>query len=150
MGVNDGRRNFLDWTIRGGLVAFLGSVLYPVVKFIMPPRIAEAVVSQVKLEFTFDELVADEKQFRLFKFGRDLGIVVHTPESEVKAFSAMCTHLSCTVQYRRDQAVVWCACHNGKFDLEGRNISGPPPRPLEQYDVHIENSGDIFISRRQA
>ncbi len=150
MGVNNGRRNFLDWTIRGGLVAFLGSVLFPVIKFIMPPKISEAVVSQVKLEFTLDELVADEKQFRLFKFGRDLGIVVHTPEAEVKAFSAMCTHLSCTVQYRTDQAVVWCACHNGKFDLEGRNISGPPPRPLEQYDVHIEDTGDIFVSRRQA
>ena len=150
MGTDKGRRNFLDWSIRGGVLAFLGSVFFPVLKFIMPPEIAEAKISQVKLPFTADELAADENKFRLFKFGRSLGIIVHTPSNELKAFSAMCTHLSCTVQYRTDQSVVWCACHNGKFDLEGRNISGPPPRPLEKYEVHLEDSGEIFVSRSQA
>lgn len=151
MGADNGRRKFLDWTIRGGVVAFLGSVFYPVLKYIMPPEIAEAKVSQVKLPFTIEELAADEKRFRLFKFGRNLGICVYTPQNEIRAFSAVCTHLSCTVQYRTDQSVMWCACHNGKFNLEGTNISGPPPRPLERFDVHTDDgTGEIFVSRSQA
>jgi len=150
MGADKDRRKFLDWTIKGGVIAFLGSVLFPVLKFIMPPKIAEAHVSQVKLDFTADDLAADEKKYRLFKFGRDLGIIVYTPSKEIRAFSALCTHLSCTVQYRTDQSVIWCACHNGKYDLQGRNISGPPPRPLTAYDVHVDNSGDIFVSRSKA
>jgi len=41
---------------------------------------------------------------------------------------------------------VWCACHNGVYDLEGRNVSGPPPRPLERYDVH-EIGDEIVIEK---
>jgi len=52
-----------------------------------------------------------------------------------KAFSATCTHLDCTVQFKNDTQQIWCACHNGLYDLEGRNISGPPPRPLTKYGV---------------
>ena len=47
-----------------------------------------------------------------------------------RALSATCTHLGCIVQYRSDLQEIWCACHNGLYDLNGRNISGPPPRPL--------------------
>ena len=62
--------------------------------------------------------------------------------------SATCTHLSCTVQYRADVQQVWCACHNGMYDLNGRNISGPPPRPLEAFDVNVKGN-EIYVSRKQ-
>ena len=92
---NTSRRGFLHWVLGGGAVAVLGSILYPVSKFVMPPASTEENVSQLKLPFKLDELSADESKFRIFKFGRDLGIAVMTPDNEVKAFSAMCTHLSC-------------------------------------------------------
>jgi Rieske Fe-S protein len=47
------------------------------------------------------------------------------------------------VQYRKDMGLIWCACHNGKYDLNGRNVSGPPPRPLEAYKVLVQ--GDEVI-----
>ncbi|MEW6015024.1 MAG: ubiquinol-cytochrome c reductase iron-sulfur subunit [Candidatus Zixiibacteriota bacterium] len=145
--IRDDRRNFLNWLIGGGLVAFLGSVFYPVYKYVIPPPSGEANVSQVKLPFKLKELQEDEKKSRIFKFGRNVGIILLTPENELKAFNAVCTHLDCTVQYRKDLSIIWCACHNGRYDLEGRNISGPPPRPLTVYTVHVDNAtGDIFVA----
>jgi len=103
----------------------------------------------VKLPFKLEELRKDTVPSRIFKFGRKLGIIVVTPNDEIKAFSALCTHLDCTVQYRKDLQMIWCACHNGQYDLEGRNIGGPPPRPLEEFAVHVDESTDeIFVSKK--
>ncbi len=129
-------------------MALLGSVFYPIYKYVIPPPSGEANVSQVKLPFKLKELQEDKTKSRLFKFGRSLGIIVITPDDKVKAFSAVCTHLSCTVQYRNDLELIWCACHNGRYDLEGRNVSGPPPRPLESYSVHVDkSSGEIVVAQ---
>ena len=58
----------------------------------------------------------------------------------------MCTHLNCTVQYRADLSHIWCACHNGHFDLGGKNIAGPPPRPLDPLVVNARG-GQIVVSK---
>jgi Rieske Fe-S protein len=50
------------------------------------------------------------------------------------------------VQYRPDLSHIWCACHNGHFDLNGKNISGPPPRPLESFAVNARGS-QIVVSK---
>jgi Rieske Fe-S protein len=50
------------------------------------------------------------------------------------------------VQYKDDTRQIWCACHNGIYDLNGHNVSGPPPRPLEEYVVNVAE-GDIVVSR---
>jgi Rieske Fe-S protein len=50
------------------------------------------------------------------------------------------------VQYRNDSRSIWCACHNGLYDLDGRVVSGPPPVPLERYVVHVEGD-DIIVEK---
>jgi Rieske Fe-S protein len=80
-------------------------------------------------------------------FGAKPAIVIREASGELKALSATCTHLSCTVQYRGDMSQIWCACHNGRYDLTGKNVAGPPPRPLEAFDVSVRND-EIMISRR--
>jgi len=84
---------------------------------------------------------------RVVQFGTAPALVVRLESGELRAFSAVCTHLSCTVQYRPDLKEIWCACHNGHYDLTGRNVSGPPPRPLPAYDVSVRND-DVIISRK--
>jgi Rieske Fe-S protein len=59
----------------------------------------------------------------------------------------VCTHLQGTVQYRADQESIWCACHNGYFDLSGKNVAGPPPRPLDQFDVTVKGD-EVHVSLR--
>lgn len=146
MADKNSRRSFLNLILGGGLFAVFGSILYPVTKFIIPPPSGEANISQVKLPFKKADIEADPKKAKTFKFGRGIGIIVLTPGGELKALSARCTHLDCTVQNRPDLGILWCACHNGRFDLEGRNISGPPPKPLEKFAVNVVDD-EIFVSR---
>ena len=140
------RRGFLEIILGGGVLATLGAIFYPVLKFITPPAVSEAKLSQLKLQFGRAEIEAEEKKAKYFKYGRDLGIIYITEKNELKALTARCTHLDCTVQHRPDLGIIWCSCHNGRYNLNGNNISGPPPRPLEQYTVK-ETDGVIFVRR---
>jgi cytochrome b6-f complex iron-sulfur subunit len=83
---------------------------------------------------------------QIFKFGSQAGIVLRTPQGDLRAFSAICTHLACIVQYRPDLQHIWCACHNGHYDLNGRNIAGPPPRPLAPYQVNVRGK-QVVVSK---
>jgi len=140
------RRGFLNQLIGIAGIGFVASALYPVIRFLVPPKSGEANVSQVKLPFGRAEIEAELQKYKTFRFGRQLGIILLTPDGKLDALSATCTHLECTVQYRPDLGLLWCACHNGKYDLRGKNISGPPPRPLELYVV-TEQGKDILVSK---
>ena len=141
MGVN--RRQFTNFLLGGGLIGWLGSVLYPVVSFLKPPDIPEANVQSVKAGVA-SEFAANSAE--ILKFGRKPVILIRTESGEFRAFAATCTHLDCIVQYRGDLQQIWCACHNGLYDLKGRNVSGPPPKPLEEFAVNIMND-EILVSR---
>jgi cytochrome b6-f complex iron-sulfur subunit len=138
------KRNFLQWILTGGAVAFFGTVLYPIFAYLKPPQEAEVVVSSVKAG-KLGEIEKDSG--KIVKFGTKPVILIRTANDELRAFSATCTHLDCTVQYRKDFGTIWCACHNGKYDLNGRNISGPPPRPLDEYRVVVQGD-EILISKK--
>lgn len=139
------RKRFVDWVLGTGVGGFLVAVLYPVARYVIPPEVAESTVNSVVLPFGADDLPPNSG--RIFKFGTRPGILVKTPAGELRAFSARCTHLDCTVQYREDLGHIWCACHNGHFDLRGRNIAGPPPEPLPAFDVNMRGA-EIVVSLR--
>lgn len=82
-----------------------------------------------------------------FKFGSKPGILVRTDDGALHAYSAICTHLGCTVQYGEEKKNIWCACHGGQFDAAtGRNVAGPPPKPLNPLKADVVN-GEIIVSR---
>ena len=143
-GHQESKRNFLKFILSGGLVALAGSILYPIFAYIKPPKQGEVEVSSVKAGKLSD---LEKDSGKIVKFGTKPVILVRTANDELRAFSATCTHLDCTVQYKKELGLIWCACHNGKHDLNGRNVSGPPPRPLDEY--RIVNQGDeILISKK--
>ncbi len=137
------RRGLLNWLLGTTFGATLVAALYPVFRFVIPPEVAEAPVNRV-LASKLSELHANSG--KIFRFGSRPGIVLRTPDGAVRAFSAVCTHLNCTVQYRPEFQNIWCACHNGVYDLQGKNISGPPPRPLEAYKVDVSGD-DVYVTR---
>lgn len=137
------RRSFIDWLLGIGIVGSAVSFFYPVLKFVIPPPIAEAIELNV-VAATVGELPPNSG--KIFKFGRRPALLVHTPSGELRAFDGICTHLNCTVQYRQDFGQIWCACHNGLYDLTGKNISGPPPRPLPPLNVSVRGN-EIVVSR---
>ena len=142
--ISNTRRSFLNWILGTGAGALCVSILYPVVRYIIPPKVEEAATDQVTLPFPPQDIAPNSGE--IFRFGSRPGIVVRTPAGELKAFDGMCTHLDCIVQYRDDISHIWCACHNGHYDLSGRNIQGPPPRPLEEYSVFVQDDR-IVVSK---
>ena len=81
------------------------------------------------------------------EFDGDLALAVtRVSATSVVAVSRTCTHEGCTVQYLAAQAGIWCACHNGRFDVEGRVLSGPPPRPLPSYAIREDDQGNVLVS----
>ena len=139
-----GRRSLLSWLLGGGVAASLASFLYPVIRFLDPPKVAEASVNEVEAGKVSD---LKPNSGKIVKFGNKPALLVRVDETEWKAYSAVCTHLNCTVQYQDARREIWCACHNGVYDLHGRVVSGPPPRPLDELAVKIRGD-DIVLSRR--
>jgi cytochrome b6-f complex iron-sulfur subunit len=141
--VGRSKRDFLKLMLGGGVLAWLASIAYPLFSYLKPPKQPEVEVTRVKV----GPLSAMEKDSGVIvRFGNKPVILVRNAAGNLRAFSATCTHLDCTVQYRKELGVIWCACHNGKYDLNGRNIAGPPPRPLDEYRVVVQE-GDIYISK---
>jgi cytochrome b6-f complex iron-sulfur subunit len=85
---------------------------------------------------------------------RNGGMIVNLPsghvalvdaDGELRAFSAVCTHLGCIVKWQPAAGHVWyCPCHKGTYDREGRVVSGPPPRPLQRYAVAVRD-GKVYV-----
>ncbi|NOY06623.1 MAG: Rieske 2Fe-2S domain-containing protein [Chlorobi bacterium] len=139
------RRSVLEFLLSFSASAVVLSIIYPVVKYLIPPKSREPITNFVKAAKIGD---LKPNSGLIFRFGNEPGILIDTPQGELKAFTAVCTHLGCTVQYRPDLRHIWCACHNGHYDLNGINIAGPPPRPLEEYDVLVKGD-EIFAQKRQ-
>jgi Rieske Fe-S protein len=72
--------------------------------------------------------------------------LVRLGERDLVAFGQECTHLSCAVVPKVNEGVFLCPCHEGYFDLRtGRNISGPPPRPLPRIALELDGD-DIYAA----
>ncbi len=142
--MEDGRRSILRWMLGGGLSGSVLSFLYPVIRFLNPPKIAEASVNEAPGGKTSD---LKPNSAKIVKFGSQPVLLLRVSETEWRAFSAVCSHLNCTVQFNEAKSMIWCACHNGYYDLSGRVASGPPPRPLQEYVVHIR-AEEVIISRQ--
>jgi Rieske Fe-S protein len=137
------RRRVVDAILKAGFASTVAAIVYPVWRYLIPPASGEPATQSV--------VAAQAAQVKpnsglIFKFGSRPGLLVRTPDGELNAFSAICTHLDCTVQYKPDTSQIWCACHNGFYDLHGNVVSGPPPRPLERLVVN-QRGEEIVVSR---
>jgi cytochrome b6-f complex iron-sulfur subunit len=141
------RRSFLDVLLATGFVSTAVAVAYPVSQYLIPPAGGEPATQSASAGRVGS---LKPNTGTIFKFGSKPGIVVKTADGEVRAFSAVCTHLDCTVQFKTDTSQLWCACHNGTYDLGGNVVSGPPPRGLEKFAVNLRGEGDdadIVVTR---
>jgi cytochrome b6-f complex iron-sulfur subunit len=138
------RRGFVNWLLGTGFGAMAVWMLYPVVRYLIPPASGEPTIASITIPWKPVEIKVNSG--RIFRFGSQPGILIKTPAGELRAFTAVCTHLNCTVQYREEKQDIWCACHNGTYDLNGKNVSGPPPRPLEPFKVYVKGD-QIVVSK---
>ena len=134
------RRALLDWFLGTSACSLLLSIVYPVARYLSPPRVPESTVHYVEAGAE-DDPELREKGYRIIRFGSEPVILIRVGEGDFRAFSATCTHLDCIVEYQREQQRIWCNCHNGEYDIAGRNVAGPPPRPLERFQVNLVARG---------
>lgn len=145
------RRRFLNWFLGTSSGALLASIFYPVLRFISPPEVPEASTNQVEAGATNDpELL--ENGYKIIRFGVEPVILVRVADSDFRAFAGTCTHLDCIVEFQKDNKRIWCNCHNGEYNLHGQQVAGPPPKPLEPFQVDLVHKGagepqSIVVSR---
>lgn len=142
-----GRRAF--FAVAAGTVGcvYAGMIGYPVYRYLESPvekAASAAAVNEVTLAKA-NEL--PKGAALMFKFGSKPALLIHQKDGSWTAMSAVCTHLACTVQYEPDQDRIFCACHGGVYDPRtGANVSGPPPRPLDQFKVAV-GAGTVTVTR---
>lgn len=146
-----GRRKFVNWFLGTTVGALAASIVFPVFRFLSPPQVPEATTNQVEAG-PANEPIFLANGFKIVRFGSEPVIVVRVAEGEFRAFAATCTHLDCVVTYQQDRSRIFCNCHNGIYDLHGRNVAGPPPKPLEAYQVNLVPQGSgqaplVVVSR---
>ena len=134
------RRQILNWFLGTSIGALLASVVYPVLRYMTPPKIAEAATNQIEAGQVNDPQLL-ERGYKIVRFGAEPVILVKAADNDFRAFSATCTHLDCIVGFQKEQTRIYCNCHGGCYDLQGRNVSGPPPRPLTPYKVNVVAKG---------
>ncbi len=142
------RRLWIDVLLGSSFVAWAGAVVYPIVRYLTPAKDGGGTNKATLTEAQEKEIQASG--FVIARLGSDRVIVLKGKDQKLRALSAKCTHEGCTVQFVKADGIVWCACHNGKFALDGRVISGPPPRPLAAYNVEGDLKGAVTISKGSA
>lgn len=142
------RRRAFDLLLGGSFLSWLAVTFYPVLKYLRRPH-DQAVAARLELSDA-DKTKVSADGFAIVRFGTERVIVFRDAETKLRALQAKCTHEGCTVTYKAGESLVWCACHNGKFAVDGRVISGPPPRPLSEFTVDGEITGKVTLSRKEA
>lgn len=137
------RRTFLNLLLTLSGLPFLAGIVYPVARYLWPVKQKEAITGAFIEAAKAGELKPNAS--KTFQFGGKPAMLIQTKEGNYKAYVATCTHLACTVQYRKEKGDIWCACHNGVYDIEGKNVSGPPPRPLTPLKVVVRGKS-IMVS----
>lgn len=141
------RRGFLDLLIGIGALGTAGSALFPVLRY-LEPLPTKAAGGPLQLSDP-ESRKLQSQGYVIVSSGPHRAIVFRDDSDRVRALSAKCTHEGCTVQYSAGESIVWCACHNGRFDIDGRVLSGPPPKALQEYTV-VEEDGQIVLDWKTA
>jgi len=139
------RRSFL--CVLGGLaVAWLAALLYPVYRYLGPQAAPDPFGKDGRalVEKVSPADVAGAGMGRTGAYGGRGMIIFRDPQGHLRAFDSKCTHAGCNVEFQTTR--IYCHCHGGTYDLNGKNIAGPPPRPLTELAV-AEEDGRLYVSR---
>src|SRR5208282_243894 len=67
----------------------------------------------------------------------------------IVVFDPHCTHLGCAYHWSDDVKQFQCPCHDGRFDINGCVIGGPPPRPLDTYPYEVRDGVLYAVTKPQ-
>jgi cytochrome b6-f complex iron-sulfur subunit len=136
------RRRFLRLLLGFSVVSTVSMIVAPIIGFLIPPKTAGGGAGGKVLVGTTTDIPSGTG--KVVALGSKPVIVCST-DAGVNAFSAVCTHLGCIVDYDTTIRQIVCPCHDGHFNpANGAVVSGPPPRPLAPVAVSVEKD-QIFL-----
>jgi cytochrome b6-f complex iron-sulfur subunit len=138
------RRKFIQFLLGFSVVSTIVGMLTPVVGYLWPKSTSTGTDAPTEVGKADDFPINTAK---VVSVNDKPVIVVNTKAGGIKAFSAICTHLGCIVAWNARKTSIECPCHDGFFNpVTGAVVSGPPPRPLAQYQV-INRDGKVLIGK---
>jgi cytochrome b6-f complex iron-sulfur subunit len=141
------RRGFAQVALGGVGLCYAAAIGYPVYRYLASPAEKAAALAAVTEVTLKDALKVAAGAAVIFRFGTKPTLLIHHADGSWVALDAVCTHLGCTVEYRPETNRIRCACHGGEYDaVTGKNLAGPPPRPLQKYTVKVTDAG-VVVSR---
>ena len=160
-GPTDSRRQFV--VLCGvGSCAIAGAVAVPGAIFVASPlkgsgeaRGKRFVVARLdELELNVPKrfsVVGDELDAWTKAQNRRLGSVwlTRTADRTVRALSVICPHLGCGIELSPDAHQFACPCHDSSFDLTGKRVGGPSPRPMDELEAEVGAGGEVSVSFRR-
>ena len=130
------RRTFLNTLLGGWLASFAFGSFYALYRFAFPTLGKEPDFVVLKPEDFFSIPVNSTKPFA---WGGKVGLFFKTADNRMKALKGVCSHMECNIVYKPEDRRFYCPCHKGWFDENGRNVQGPPPKPLEFFEYRVED-----------
>jgi cytochrome b6-f complex iron-sulfur subunit len=128
------RRSFLGSCLGGSIGTLALSGLYVVFKFLAPRK--EGSITR-KVQFADGDIPAGGAKF--FEYAGKSAVLIRRNDGTLAAFSAVCTHLGCVVQWQKEKEQFLCPCHAGVYSSDGAVLAGPPPKPLTK--INLEMAG---------
>ncbi len=138
------RRTFLNTLLGGWLTAFGAGSFYALARFVFPASGKEPDFVVLK---TGDFLSIRPNSVKSFPWGGKMGLFLKRSDGSMTALKGVCTHMECNVTYRPEDRKFYCPCHKGWFDDQGKNMAGPPPKPLEIFELIIEGEKLIVAKK---
>lgn len=147
------RRNFL-WSLIVGIGAVISAVVgIPLTGFLISPAIRKeqeewspiADLTEIPIsEPTRVTYTSVKKDAWLQATSKKIVYVVRKSNSDIYVLSTVCTHMGCLVHWDDSKKEFLCPCHGGVYDIEGKVIAGPPPRPLDRFKTKVEGQ-QLFV-----
>ncbi|HID38887.1 MAG TPA: Rieske (2Fe-2S) protein [Calditrichaeota bacterium] len=130
------RRDFIrNTSVLGALIIAIGTFVRHAFVYLLPEK---------KKKTYHKYLVAKKSELPVGKAKKialsGKPVYVVRLDDGYKVFSGVCTHLGCIVRWEEQKGRFYCPCHQGIFSKTGEVLGGPPPRPLDEFEVHLEQN----------
>ncbi len=136
------RRGILKGLVAGAAAVVTAPIVYVAARFL--GYVSKGDSSNTSATVAFSDLTPD-KPSKLIQINDEPIIVVREKDDQIRAFTATCTHLGCTVSYRPQVQDFYCKCHQGRYDVNGVNVPGTRPKlPLTELTV-VDKGTDLII-----
>lgn len=138
------RRRFLCGMVCGSTAALGAATAWPLAAYVgSPPGVP--LPDHVVVPAADHELKPGESRFVAYGPIPALLFRPRGPDTGLRVFVGICTHLDCNVGYDREQNTIICACHEGVFDVDGKVLSSPPTVPLKTFYTAMRGT-DLVIA----